>query len=67
MLRGYREQLNAVVARQPSARSHDYRMIIGDCAQCGQPTEDDELMDFGPFKGQLICADCWSATQPGLT
>ena len=48
--------------------SEGYRlMFIGDCAQCGEPTEDEELMDFGPYKGQLVCAECWDATQPRWT
>ena len=34
------------------------------CARCGNLLTDsdtDEPMDFGAFRGQMICADCWAA------
>ena len=39
---------------------------MSDCAQCGEDAPEGELceMDFGPYRGQIICYDCWDATQP---
>ena len=33
------------------------------CVQCDTPAEVD-VMDFGPYVGKLICADCWDTTEP---
>lgn len=37
------------------------------CEQCGFTGYELDVMDFGPFVGQLICDECWSATEPSTT
>lgn len=43
--------------------STDADWVRGICPQCNQ-VSDLSVMDFGPLANELICDECWSATEP---
>jgi hypothetical protein len=45
--------------------SSDVEWVKGECPQCGN-VGDLSLMDFGPYRGHMICDGCWDETPNGF-